>query len=229
MSMWSPPPGPAIRASKWTRRPRPTSPSGAPLPWRRAITSRSRSPCRRPAPPPTICAVRSPGLSPRCAPVPPIRPTLIPPRSELVRGRLCAAPRQRDGWGGAFTCYWRPSATRRWLSSRLDRGAALLVVAMNLDRAPYAVDVVRVAAGEGVNSSAVRGVDDEDRPDRCLAVVGDQRAGGHHVDIVVAGLVEMNAMRAVELRARRQNIPLVDGVDDEQHREPARVRTRTAL
>src|SRR5262249_32840492 len=168
MSMWSPPPGPAIRASTWTRRPRPTWPSGAPPPWRRGITSRSRSPCRRPAPPPTICAARSPGPSPRSGPVPPTRPPSLPLRSSL--GGDFARRRSNDGWGGAFTWYWRPSALRRRLSARLDWGAALLIVAMNLDRAPYAVDVVRVAAGEGVNSSAVRGVDDEDRPDRSLAV-----------------------------------------------------------
>ena len=83
---------------------------------------------------------------------------------------------------------------------------------------PDAVDVVRIAAGERVHGGAVLRIDDEDRADRRFAVIGDERAGRHHADIVVARLVEMDAVVAVEFRPRRQDVFLVGCVDDEQHR-----------
>src|SRR5258707_7868625 len=55
-----------------------------------------------------------------------------------------------------------------------DRRATLLVVAVDLDRLPYAVDMIRIAVGEGVHRGALLGVDDEDRADRRLAIVGDE-------------------------------------------------------
>ena len=70
-----------------------------------------------------------------------------------------------------------------------------------------------------MNASRRRGpgVDDEDAADRRLAVVGDQRAGGHDVDAVIPGAVEMDAMVAVMLGPRRQDVLLIERVDDEQH------------
>src|SRR5712672_3519443 len=44
-----------------------------------------------------------------------------------------------------------------------DRRSALLVVAVDLDRLPYAVDMIRIALRESVHRGAVLGVDDEDR------------------------------------------------------------------
>ena len=52
-------------------------------------------------------------------------------------------------------------------------GVPRFVVAVDLHRLPHAIDVVRIAADEAVDRGAVLGVDDEDRADRSLAVVGD--------------------------------------------------------
>ena len=98
-----------------------------------------------------------------------------------------------------------------------DRRAALFVVAVNAHALPDAVLVIRIAAHEGVGHGAISGVDDENAADRGLAVVGKERAGGHHIDAVLFGAVEMNPMRTVMLGAGRQNVFLVEGVDDEQH------------
>src|ERR1700726_3294492 len=102
-------------------------------------------------------------------------------------------------------------------SSACDRRAALLVVAVDFHALPNAVDVIGIAAGEGVDRGAVRRIDDENAADRRLAVVGKQRAGGHDVDAVIAGFVEMDAVVAVMLGPRRQKILLVERVDHEQH------------
>lgn len=98
-----------------------------------------------------------------------------------------------------------------------DRGAALFVVAMDLHAIPDPVEVIRVTARECVDGGAVCRIDDEDAADRRLAIAGDQRARGHDIDGVILGAVEMDAMRAIMLSARGQNVFLVDGVDDEQH------------
>ena len=95
---------------------------------------------------------------------------------------------------------------------------------MDVDALPHAVDVIGIAAGEGVDRGAVRGVDDENAADRRLAVVGKQRAGGHDVDAVIAGFVEMDAVVAIMLGPRRQKILLVERVDHEQHCSPNRFR-----
>src|SRR6266851_3021322 len=101
-----------------------------------------------------------------------------------------------------------------------DRRAALPVVTVDLHLIPHAVEVVRIAAREGVHGRAVPGVDDVDAADRGLAVVGDERARRHHVDVARGGLVEMHAVGAIELGPRRQDVRLVDGVDHEQHGGP---------
>ncbi len=67
-----------------------------------------------------------------------------------------------------------------------DRVAALLVVAVDGDALPDAIDVIRIAPREGIGGGAILGVDHENTADRCLAVIGDQGAGRHHVDGVVA-------------------------------------------
>src|SRR4029077_3289849 len=107
---------------------------------------------------------------------------------------------------------------RSRIPSRRDWRAALLVVAVNLNPLPDAVDVVGVAAGERLGGRAVLGVDDEDAADRRLAVVGEQGAGGDHVDIVAVRLVEVDAMDTVNLPPRRHPAGSVGGVDHEQHR-----------
>src|SRR5580704_3905342 len=98
-----------------------------------------------------------------------------------------------------------------------DRRAAFLVVAVDIDALPHAVDVVGIAAGEGVDRGAVFGVDDENAADWRLAIVGQERAGSHDVDAVIAGFVEMDAVVAIMLGPRRQNVLLVERVDHEQH------------
>ena len=68
-------------------------------------------------------------------------------------------------------------------------------------------------------STAARsvGIDDKNAADRRLAVVGDERAGRDDVDAVLVGAVEMDAVVAIMLRPRRQDVLLVERVDDEQH------------
>ena len=103
------------------------------------------------------------------------------------------------------------------LSPAYDRRAPLLVVAVDRHALPNAVDVIGIAAGKGVDCSTVRGVDDENAADRRLAVVGHQRARGHHVDRMLLGAVEMDAMVAVMLGAGRQNMFFVERVDHIKH------------
>src|SRR6476646_11536804 len=102
---------------------------------------------------------------------------------------------------------------RSGISSRQDWSAALLVVAVDLNRLPDAIDLVGVAAGESLGSRAVLGVDDEDAADRRLAVGGEQGAGGDHVDIMLVRLVQVDAVRAVEFRPRCHPVASVGGVD----------------
>ena len=111
-----------------------------------------------------------------------------------------------------------PVGARRRAVSNGRRRAPFLVVAVDLNPLPYAVDVVGVAAGERLGGRAVLGVDHEDAADRGLAVIGQQGAGGDHVDIVAVRLVEVDAVRAVEFRPRRHPAGSVGGVDHEQHR-----------
>ena len=103
------------------------------------------------------------------------------------------------------------------LSLARDRRAAFLVVAVDIDPLPHAVDVIGIAAGEGIDRGAVFRIDDKNAADRRLAVVGKERAGGHDVDAVIAGFVEMDAVVAIMLGPRRQKILLVERVDHEQH------------
>src|SRR3989440_8087834 len=105
---------------------------------------------------------------------------------------------------------------------RHDRCPALFVIAMDLHALPHRVDVIGVAAHEGVGGGAVFGVDDEDRAAGCLAVVGYERARGHHVHVVITGLVEMDAVVAIEFRARGHAVLAVGGMDYEQHGSASR-------
>ena len=70
---------------------------------------------------------------------------------------------------------------------------------MGFERLPYPSDVVWIAAGESVERGSVFGIDDEKTADRRFAVVGDERAGGDHADPVIAGLVQMDSVLAIEL------------------------------
>src|SRR5580704_13878026 len=97
-----------------------------------------------------------------------------------------------------------------------DRGAAFLVVAVDVHALPHAVEVIGIAAGEGIDRGAVFGVDDKNAADRRLAVVGEERAGGHDVDAVIAGFVEMDAVVATMLGPRWQKILVVKRVNNKQ-------------
>src|SRR3954454_11939978 len=88
-------------------------------------------------------------------------------------------------------------------SARSPRSAALLVVGVDLDVAPDAVEMVRVAMRKGVDGLAVPRLHHEQAAGRRLAIVGDERAGGQHIDAAFGGLVEMLAVGAVELGAGR--------------------------
>ena len=88
---------------------------------------------------------------------------------------------------------------------------------MDLDLLPHAIDVVGIAAGEGIHGGTALRIDDENAADRRLAVVRHQGAGGHHIHVMVFRLVEVDAMRAVEFGPGRHPILLVGGVDNEQH------------
>src|SRR5579883_38778 len=103
------------------------------------------------------------------------------------------------------------------------RAAALLVVSMDLHPLPYLIDVVGVAAGEFIDLAAALCVDHENTPDRHLAVVGHERAGSHHAHLVVLRLVEVNAMRPIELGARIHRVLPIRRVDHEQHLGSSRV------
>src|SRR6202008_14223 len=74
-----------------------------------------------------------------------------------------------------------------------------------------------IAAGKRINRGAIGGVDDENAADRRFAVVSNQCARSYHVDRMRLGAVEGDAMVAVMLGAGRQNVFLVERVDDEQH------------
>src|SRR6266550_5301361 len=102
--------------------------------------------------------------------------------------RSCTYDTHRVAPGRAMTSgKWKsPSPPRH------DRSSALLVVAVDLHALPHRVEVIGVAAHESVGGGAVLGVDDKHRPARRLAVIGNERARGHHVHVVIAGLVEMD-------------------------------------
>ncbi len=88
---------------------------------------------------------------------------------------------------GAHGAAGEARAAARVTHRRLTIGvAALLVVAVDGDTLPDAVDVIRIAPGEGIDGGAILGVDHENAADRRLAVIGDERAGRHHIDGVVA-------------------------------------------
>src|SRR5437899_1492571 len=130
--------------------------------------------------------------------------------------------RSQKGEGSPPGLWWRGASSTLNVAlgaaRRLDRRAALAVIAVDLDRLPHLVHVIGVAARECVGGIAVLGVDHENAADRCLAVVRDQGAGRHHIHVVSFGLIEMNPVRAVEFGARRHPVLLVGGVDHEQHR-----------
>jgi len=93
----------------------------------------------------------------------------------------------------------------------------LPVIGVDLDVLPDAVLLVGIAVGEGVDRVAVVRLDDEQRADRRLAVVRHHRPGGDDVHLVLAGLVEMDAVVAVMLGARVDRVFLVHGVNHKKH------------
>src|SRR6202034_1381970 len=80
-----------------------------------------------------------------------------------------------------------------------------------------------------IHRGAVGGIDDEDAAGRRFAVVGDQCPRRHHVDAVIGGFVEMDAVVAVMLGPHRHHVFLVEGVDDEQHGRLRLFKKHTSL
>src|SRR4030081_338198 len=89
-------------------------------------------------------------------------------------------------------------AARSGISSRRNWRAALLVVAVDLNRFPHAVDVVGVAAGERLGGRAVPGVGPEDGCGPAFAGVREQGSGGFHGHLIPGRLVQVDAVRAIE-------------------------------
>ena len=76
-----------------------------------------------------------------------------------------------------------------------DRRAALLVKTVDLYLIPHAV-YARIGTGKGVHGGAVLGVNHEYAAHGSLAVISNECARSHNVDIVVGGVIEMNAVGA---------------------------------
>jgi hypothetical protein len=82
---------------------------------------------------------------------------------------------------------------------------------------PHAVYAIRIGTGKSVHSGAVLGVNHEYAAYGSLAVISNECARSHNVDIVVHGVIEMNAVGAIEFGPCGQHVRLVDGVNDEEH------------
>jgi len=100
---------------------------------------------------------------------------------------------------------------------RLDRGAALLVIGVDLHGLPNGVREVGVAACECIDSVTILGVNDKDTAHWSFAVVGHQSAGRDHIYVISLGLIEMDAVSAVKFGARANSVSAVKGMDHEQH------------
>jgi hypothetical protein len=81
------------------------------------------------------------------------------------------------------------------------------------------VDLVseKVLWQKSFDRGAVTGVDHEYAAARRFAVVGYERASGDHLDTIILGTVEMDAMVAIMFRARGHRVFFVDGMSYEQH------------
>ena len=75
---------------------------------------------------------------------------------------------------------------------------------------PHTVDAIGVAARESLDRGAVGGIDDENAANGRFAVVSHQDVCSHDLDRMLLGLVEMDAVGAVMLGARRRNVFFVD-------------------
>src|SRR5262245_28722735 len=98
-----------------------------------------------------------------------------------------------------------------------DRHAALLVITVDLYLITHAVYAIRIGTGKGVHGGAVLGVNHEYAAHGSLAVISNECARSHNVDIVVDGVIQMNAVGAIEFGPCGQHVRLVDGVNDEEH------------
>src|SRR6266700_2668007 len=149
---------------------------------------------------------------------------------ERVAGRnLCGAaqinadssgharvPRRRPAAGFTLPCRRRPNS-RSPRPPTGDRRAALLVITVDLYLIPHAVYAIRIGTCKGVHGGAVLGVNHEYAAHGSLAVISNECARSHNVDIVVDGVIEMNAVGAIEFGPCGQHVRLVDGVNDEEH------------
>src|SRR6516225_7540545 len=82
---------------------------------------------------------------------------------------------------------------------------------------PHTVDMIGVAARESVNRGAVGGIDDDNAAKGRFAVVSHEDVYSHDLDRMLLGLVKMDAVGAIILGARPENVFFVERVDDEQH------------
>src|SRR5258708_21368861 len=126
------------------------------------------------------------------------------------------APRRRPAADFTLPCRRRPNS-RSPRPPTGDRRAALLVITVDLYLIPHAVYAIRIGTGEGVHGGAVLGANHEYAAHGSLAVISNECARSHNVDIVVDGVIEMNAVGAIEFGPCGQHVRLVDGVNDEEH------------
>ena len=68
-----------------------------------------------------------------------------------------------------------------------------------------------------MKASTVGSIDDDNAANGRFAVVSQQGVFSHDVDRMLLGLIEMDAMLAIMLGARPQNVFFVERVNDEQH------------
>ena len=69
---------------------------------------------------------------------------------------------------------------------------------MDLYLIPHAVYAIRIGTCKGVHGGAVLGVNHEYAAHGSLAVISNECARSHNVDIAVDGVIEMNAVGAIE-------------------------------
>src|SRR5439155_3378054 len=126
------------------------------------------------------------------------------------------APRRRPAADFTLPCRRRPNS-RSPRPPTGDRRAALLVITVDLYLIPHAVYAIRIGTGKGVHGGTVLGVNHEYAAHGGLAVISNECARSHNVNIIVDGVIEMNAVGAIEFGPFGQHVRLVDGVNDEEH------------
>jgi hypothetical protein len=88
---------------------------------------------------------------------------------------------------------------------------------VNLHVFPHVIYVIGIAPDEPINGSAVIGIDDEYAAAGRLTVVSNKGASGDHVHAVCFSPIKMNAVIAIEFRARLRVGFLVGSMHYKQH------------